>query len=73
MKTTILSSTIDERFLHHRLRSTSIAGIACGALAIALFGYRYFMNEVWSWDLLVIGLTFVAVKMVVFVWLRLAD
>ena len=33
----IIDSLIDERFLTHRLRSTSLAGIIGGLVAIALF------------------------------------
>ena len=32
----ILGLSIDERFLTHRLRSTSIAGITCAILAIVV-------------------------------------
>ena len=55
---------VDERFLMHRLRSTSIAGICGGVLALLLFAWRFYVNHVWSWDLLAVGLTFVAVKFV---------
>jgi hypothetical protein len=58
----ILSRMFDERFLHHRRRSTSVAGIATAQLSILLFAYRYFVDHVWSWDLLAIGLAFVAIK-----------
>ena len=58
----LLRRFVDERFLTHRLRSTSIAGI-CGALvAVLLFEYRLLIDHVRSWDLFAVGLTFVVVK-----------
>ena len=51
----ILGRAIDERFLTHRLRSTSAGGIAGGTLATLLFAYRYYFDHLWSWDLLAFG------------------
>ena len=73
MRIPVLGLEVDERFLAHRQRSTSIAGIAGGLLAIGLFAYRYFFQGLWSWDLLAIGLTVAAVKVAVLVWYRLTD
>lgn len=64
---------IDERFLMHRLRSTSIGGIAGGILAMGLFAYRFYHDHVWSWELLSIGLTMAAVKWGLMLWFRLRD
>ena len=66
----ILSKFVDERFLDHRRRSSSIAGIASACLAVALFEYRFFWNHIWSWDLLAIALTFIVIKMSLFTWFR---
>jgi hypothetical protein len=68
-----LARFVDERFLNHRLRSTSIAGITGGLLAIGLFAYRYYIDHLWSWDLLAVALTFVGVKLIAMVWYRLTD
>ena len=68
-----LSRTIDERFLAHRRQSTSIAGIVGGVLSICLFEWRYFVNHVWSWDLLAIPLTFVTLKLALLAWFRFTD
>jgi hypothetical protein len=73
MKVPVLNAVVDERFLYHRLRSTSLAGIAGGVLAIALFAYRYYANHVWSWDLFAVGLTIVVVKLTAMAWYRLTD
>ncbi|HZL52478.1 MAG TPA: hypothetical protein VFC37_16185 [Terracidiphilus sp.] len=69
----ILGRFVDERFLEHRRRSSSIAGIAAACLAVVLFEYRFFWNHIWSWDLLAIALTFVAIKMSLFTWFRFRD
>ena len=69
----ILGKVIDERFLTHRLRSTSVAGVVGGVLATLLFAYRYYVDHRWSWDLLAVSLTIVGVKMAVLLWYRLTD
>jgi hypothetical protein len=69
----ILSKVIDERFLTHRRQATSIAGISGGALAICLFGYRYYIEHVWSWDLFAVGVTIVGVKLALMAWYYLTD
>ena len=69
----ILGKFVDERFLEHRRRSSSIAGILAALLAIVLFELRFFWDHVWSWDLLAVALTFVVVKMSLFAWFRFKD
>jgi len=44
-----------------------------GAVAVCLFAYRYYVDHLWSWDLLAVGLTFVGVKLAVLLWYRLTD
>ncbi len=73
MNIPILGRAVDERFLDHRLRATSLAGIIGGVLAICLFGYRYYVNHVWSWDLFAVAVTIVAVKLSVMAWYFLTD
>lgn len=63
MKLANLGAAIDERFLTHRLRSTSAAGIAGGVVSTLLWAYRFYFSHVWSWDLLAVSLTIVGVKM----------
>jgi len=69
----LLRRVVDERFLEHRRRSTSLAGIVCGVLSICLFYYRHLVNHVWSWDLLAVGLTFVTIKLALMTWYYLTD
>lgn len=68
-----LGRIVDERFLTHRRRSTSIAGMMGGFVATGLFAYRYFVDHVWSWDLLAVSLTVVVVKLIVLTWSFLTE
>ena len=67
------SKRVDERFLEHRRRSTSIAGVSGGVVAIGLFAYRYYFGHVWSWDLLAVALTVVVIKIALMTWYSLTD
>jgi hypothetical protein len=73
MSIAILGKVIDERFLQHRLKSTSLGGIVGGILAICLFAYRFYVNRLWNWDLFAVALTIVAVKLLAMVWYRVTD
>ncbi len=73
MKIPILGTPIDERFLTHRLRSTSVGGVAGGTLAAGLFAYRYYIDHFWSWDLFAVAVAIVVVKLSVLIWYRLND
>ncbi len=73
MKVPILGTAIDERFLTHRLRSTSIAGVTGGFVAIGLFAYRYYVDHFWSWDLFAVAATIALVKVALMVWYRWTD
>ena len=66
-------SFIDERFLEHRRRSTSTAGITVAAAAILLWGYHYYVDHVLKWELFALGLTFVVIKMGLMAWYRFKD
>ena len=68
-----LQDFVDERFLEHRRRSTSGAGIVGGVLALLLFMYRFYVDHLTEWDLLAVGLTFVLVKYALFLWYRIKD
>jgi hypothetical protein len=71
MKLPILG-TIDERFLTHRLRSTSIGGLAAILVAAAFFFYNL-SHHILRWDLFAIVATAAVVKMGVMVWYRVRD
>jgi hypothetical protein len=61
---------VDERFLEHRRRSTSLAGMMATLVAAGIFEYRIFHSHFISWDLLAVLLTMVVVKMVMMLWYR---
>ena len=73
MNLPLFGSLIDERFLNHRLRSTSLAGIAGGLVALGLFAYHFYVEHVVSWDLVAVVATIVGVKITVMAWCRLTD
>ncbi len=73
MRIPILGILVDERFLKHRQRSTSLASMIGGTVAAGLFGYRYFVDGIWSWDLLAVALTIVVVKWALMTWYFLTD
>jgi hypothetical protein len=66
----ILNQFIDERFLDHRRRSSSIAGFATLIAAGCIFEYRIFAAHVIDWEMLAIILIFAVVKISMFVWYR---
>ena len=65
-----LPEFVDERFLDHRRRAASAAGMACAVLAIGLAGYRWLHDHVLSPDLLAVVGTFIVVKYALFFWYR---
>ncbi len=73
MNIPILKKNIDERFLTHRLKSTSIAGVTGGLLAVGLFAYHHYVEHIWSWDLFAVATTMAGVKLAAMVWYRITD
>jgi hypothetical protein len=69
----VLAVRVDERFLDHRRRSTSLGGIAAAVLAIALFEYHLIRQHVFRWELFAIGLTMVVVKLSAMAWYHFTD
>ncbi|MGA7617348.1 MAG: hypothetical protein WBX15_19460 [Thermoanaerobaculia bacterium] len=73
MKLPILGWTIDERFLTHRLRSTSIGGMAAVVVAGGLFFYHLVAEHQTRWELFAIIATAAVVKMSLMVWYHMTD
>jgi protein-S-isoprenylcysteine O-methyltransferase Ste14 len=69
-KIPFLGKFVDERFMEHRLRSTSAAGIVGALVAVGLFEYHYFHDHFVSWDLLAVAFSMVLVKLGLMVWYR---
>ncbi len=61
----------DERFLMHRLRSSTIMGITGGVLATGLWLYHFLADHRWDWELFAIAATMAAVKQGAMLWYRL--
>jgi len=73
MNIPMLGKMVDERFLKHRLRLTSLAGIVGGVFAALLFSYRYYHDHMWSWDLLAVAVTIGGVKLSAMAWYWITD
>jgi hypothetical protein len=69
----ILRAFVDERFLDHRRRASSIAGFATLIVSVCLFEYRLLVESKISWDLLIVILTFAVFKISLFAWYRFND
>lgn len=68
-----LARFVDERFLEHRRKSSSLAAIAGVLVAGAAFEYRLIAQHVISWDLFAVLLVMAVVKMGMFAWYRAND
>jgi len=68
-----LGNAVDERFLAHRLRSTSVAGLVGALTAGSLFLYRYYAQHRLDWDLFAVVAIMAAVKVGVLLWYRRTD
>lgn len=68
-----LGPFVDERFLEHRRRSTSAAGLVGALVTLCIFEYRIFAKHVVSWDLLAILVTMAVVKLALMVWYKVRD
>ena len=69
----LLGLNVDERFLAHRQRSTSLAGMAGAALAGGLFLYRYLHDGHVVPELFAVLATMVVVKLGLLLYFRLTD
>ena len=68
-----LGNVVDERFLTHRLRSTSLGGVVGALVAGGLFVYRLVTRQGVSWDLFAVLATMAAVKVGAMIWYRQRD
>jgi hypothetical protein len=69
----ILGQFVDERFLEHRRRATSIAGFAMVFAALGLWEYRLLVDHICDWELLALIAIFAVVKTSAFFWYRFHD
>jgi len=68
-----LGKHVDERFLEHRRRSTSLAGLVAILVAAAIFYYRLIFQHLISWDLVTVITTMATVKVSLMLWYRFKD
>ena len=66
-------SFFDERFLTHRLRSSTAMGIAGGILATVLWFYQFVFQHRFRWDLFSVAVTMAVVKQGFMLWYRFTD
>jgi hypothetical protein len=64
---------LDERYLTHRLRSTSHAGVACALIVIGWFAYEYYLNHTFRADLASIAAITAVIKVTLMLWYRMKD
>lgn len=64
----LLGRFVDERFLEHRRWSMSWAGLVGGYVAVGLFAWHYYVDHVFSWDLLAVALAIAVVKTALMAW-----
>ena len=69
----IFGKELDERFMLHRLKSTSLAGVTGGLVAVGLWAYQYYAEHVWSWHLFAVAATMASVKLGAMAWYRFTD
>ena len=64
---------VDERFLVHRLRSTSLAAMAGSAMVGGDLLYRWYVRHQWSWDLFAVLIAMAAIKWAAMLWYHFKD
>ena len=72
-KVPILGKFVDERFLEHRRRSTSVAGLTSCIVAVCIFEYRLIFQQLISWDLFAVVSIMALVKIAMMLWYRFKD
>jgi hypothetical protein len=72
-KIPFVGRVVDERFMSHRQRALKAACLLGFVVADLLFGYRYLVNRIVSWDLLAVVLTIAGTYLVLIVWFLFAE
>lgn len=73
MKIPVFGTVIDERFVRHRYRATSMGSVAGGLAAVGLFWYHLVVDGIWNWELLSIAITIAVVKWAFMTWYHFTD
>jgi len=61
---------VDERFLMHRLRSSSLAGMAGALVAAGLFLYRLYIDHLIEWDVFAVLAVIAVIKISMMIYYR---
>ena len=69
----LLGVAVDERFLDHRRRSSTLAMIAGALVSGGLFEYRLIAQHRWDWEMGGVLLAMVATKLTAMAWYRFND
>lgn len=69
----VLGRNVDERFLEHRLRSTSAAALTGALLLGILLEYHLIAHHEQRWDLFGILCAMASVKVALMIWYRFHD
>lgn len=69
----ILGVSVDERFLEHRRRSTSLAAMAAAVVSLGLFEYELIRHHRFAWELFSVLLVMCVVKIVGMAWYHFTD
>jgi hypothetical protein len=69
----LIGKKIDERFLMHRLRSTSLAAMTGVLLTGSLYYYDYFRLHIVRWDLIAIIVSMALTKLAAMAWYHFTD
>lgn len=68
-----MSKILDERYLLHRYKATSHAGVVMAVLVAGFFLYHHLHNQEFRWDLLIPLIAGAVTKLVAMVYYRRTD
>ena len=64
---------IDERFLMHRLKSSSLASMTGAAMLGAWILYQFYAKDIFRWDCIIILTVMVIVNLTTMTYLRIKN
>jgi hypothetical protein len=73
MKIPLICANIDERFLDHRRRSTSLAAMAGAITTGGIWEYDWIARHFWNWELFSILIAMVVTKLAAMTWYHFTD
>ena len=73
MSPRIFGVSVDERFLDHRRRSSTLATIVGAVASGGLFEYHLIRQHRYDWEMAAVLLAMVATKLAAMTWYRFTD